>query len=132
MRSLVFALCSALWLSVPVCAADDAAPPNSTASAAVQSATPEPPAVVRFADLGGIRNWRGLREGGLLIEGRRQQFYLATFFGVCLNLRTADAVGFVTDATGSLTQFDSIVVDGERCKFRTLQRVPPEMAEDMR
>ncbi len=73
-----------------------------------------------------------MREGGLLIEGQHHQFYLATFFGSCPRLRSAETVGFVTDATGSLTQFDSIIVDGEQCRFRTLQRVPPEMVENMR
>ena len=92
----------------------------------------EHPAVLQFADLGGIKDWQVLREGGLLIEGRRHQFYLAQFFGNCLRLRSAESIGFVTDASGSLTQFDSVIVDGEQCRFRSLENVPREMAENMR
>ncbi len=127
---IAFALSAAVLASA--CALADPAAASAKAAPSAAEARPEPPATLHFAELGGIRNWHVLREGGLLIEGQRQQFYLATFFGSCPRLRSAETVGFVTDATGSLTQFDSIIVDGEQCRFRTLQRVPPEMAENMR
>ena len=127
---VAFALSSAVLSSV--CARADPVAAPAVAAPSPSEARPEPPATLHFADLGGIRNWKVLREGGLLIEGQHHQFYLATFFGSCPRLRTAESVGFVTDATGSLTQFDSIIVDGEQCRFRTLQRVPAEMVENMR
>ena len=133
----------ALSATVVTSTAADAAPAASaavTSHAAIPAhaavppelrAMPERPAVLHFADIGGIKSWHVLGAGGLLIEGQRHQFYLAEFFGICPRLRSAEAVGFVTDATGSLTQFDSIIVDGERCHFRTLQRVPRELAENV-
>jgi hypothetical protein len=88
-------------------------------------------AVIHFADLGGIEDWRALRDGSLLIEGKRHTFYVATFHGPCLDLRSAEQIGFVTDASGSLTRFDSILVRGHQCTFRSLTAVGAEEASAM-
>lgn len=89
-------------------------------------------AVLHFADMHGIRSWRALQDGNLLIEGRNDKFFVATFFGPCPELRWASAVGFVTDATGDLTKFDSILVRGERCHFRSLEQIAPEIAKALK
>jgi len=89
--------------------------------------TSAPRVVIHFADLNGIDDWRVASDGSLLIEGRNKRWYRATFFGACSGLRFASAIGFVTESTGDLDRFSSILVDGERCYFRTLERIePPE------
>ena len=90
-----------------------------------------PSAVLHFADLGGIRNWRSVDNGkALLIEGRRDQWYRATFFGRCTSLPFATTIAFATDTTGDLDKFSSILTRDERCYFRTFERIPDPDAEE--
>lgn len=79
-------------------------------------------AVIHFADLGGIKDWRPGPDDSLFIEGRNGNWFRATFFGSCYEVKFANAIGFVTDPTGDLDKFSSILVDGRRCWFRTLER----------
>lgn len=81
-------------------------------------------AVIHFADLGGIRDWRADGSDAILIEGLNGRWYRATFFGPCIGLRFQESIGFVTDPGGSLDRFGSILVDGQRCWFRTFERIP--------
>ncbi len=104
---------------------------DSGVVSAPSSSDAPPAAVIHFADLGGIEDWRALRDGSLLIEGRRHAFYVATFHGPCLDMRSAEQIGFVTDASGSLTRFDSIMVRGHQCTFRSLTAVGAEEASAM-
>ena len=84
-----------------------------------------------FADLGGIENWRAAEDGdALLIEGRNDQWYRATFWGPCPEINFAQTLGFVTSRpTGNLDRFSSILVDGVRCNFRTFERTSPPDAD---
>lgn len=105
------------------------------AGCATPSSPNEPPAgpsaVLHFADLGGIRNWRSADNGkAILIEGRRGEWYRATFFGRCTSLPFANTIAFATDTTGDLDKFSSILTRDERCYFRTFERVPPPDAEE--
>lgn len=118
---------AAATLIVAGIAAPAFADPSDIANAPPAVAAP-PAAVIKFADLGGIEDWRALDNGNLLIEGTRHTYYVATFYGPCLDLRSADHIGFVTDPSGSLTRFDSIVVRGHQCTFRSLTEVPAEEA----
>ncbi len=110
-------------LSLPVVALALAAGCATTPSP--NEPPPGPGAVVHFADLGGIRNWRADGNDAILIEGRRGQWYRATFFSPCPEVRFATTIAFVTDATGSLDKFSSIIARGDRCYFRDLERVAP-------
>lgn len=88
------------------------------------------PATIPFVDLGGIDDWRPVGTEGILIEARNGKWYKATFFAPCINLSHSIAVGFVTDPGGSLDRFSSIIVEGERCHFKSLEEVPAaEMLE---
>jgi hypothetical protein len=84
----------------------------------------EKPAVLHFADLGGIRDFRAVGDA-LFVQGTNRRWFRATFFGRCLHLRNAEAIGFVTEPGGSLDRFSSILVDGERCVFRSFERAEP-------
>jgi hypothetical protein len=81
--------------------------------------------VLRFADLGGIRDWRADTDKALLVEGENRNWYRATFYTPCVGLRFAQAVAFVTEPSGSLDRFSSILVQGERCWFKTFARTDP-------
>lgn len=80
--------------------------------------------VMHFADLGGIKNWRPVdgKTDGLLIEGRNDHWYRATFWAPCPEVHYALAIAFVTEPDGSLDQFGSVLVDGDRCHFKTFER----------
>lgn len=80
-------------------------------------------AAIHFADLGGVENWKADGSTAILIEGRNHRWYRATFFGPCPSLRFASTIGFVTEPSGDLDRFSSILVDGERCWFKTFDRV---------
>ncbi|MBN1238963.1 MAG: hypothetical protein JXB36_10700 [Gammaproteobacteria bacterium] len=94
-------------------------------------------AVIHFADLNGsIRNWRADTDEAILIEGANRQWYRAEFFAPCVGLRFATTVAFVTDSLGNLDRFSSILVEGERCWFKTFERTndpqagpPPDVDE---
>ena len=82
---------------------------------------------IHFADLGGIKDWRSGRDGELLIEGRNGNWYRATFFGPCYELKFVDTIAFVTDSSGDLDRFSSVLVDGHRCWFRSFEpTIKPE------
>lgn len=83
------------------------------------------PAVINFVDMGGIRNWRAVDNETLLVEGRNNQWFKATMFGPCPGLPFASAIGFITDFSNSLDRFSSIYVDGQRCTFRTFEKIDP-------
>lgn len=82
-------------------------------------------ASIPFADLGNIRDWRAEGHDAMLIESQRGQWFRATFFAPCFELPFAEQVGFVTDATGRLDRFSSILVNGERCYFRSFEEIAP-------
>lgn len=78
--------------------------------------------VMHFADLGGIRNWQPGPNDSLLIEGRKGVWFRVTFWGPCHELKFAEAIGFVTEPTGDLDKFSSLLAGGERCWFKTFER----------
>ncbi len=85
-------------------------------------------AVINFVDLGGIDDWRADGSDAILIKGRNKSWFRATFFGACIGLQFAETIGFITDSSGALDKFSSILVDGERCWFRTFVKIPdPEL-----
>jgi hypothetical protein len=96
----------------------------------------EPRAVLHFADHSGIKDWRPTKADGadaLLIEGRNGDWFRATFWAPCPEIRFAPAVAFVPDSLGNLDETTSIMVEGKSCNFRTFERTgdpdeqgPPE------
>lgn len=96
---------------------------------------PSERAVIELANLGGIRDWRPAGSAdAILIEGRNGQWYRATFMNHCPQINFHDTLGFVTDATGDLTRFSSVMAGDQRCYFRTFERTAPpdEMPEAAR
>jgi len=94
-----------------------------------ETARPRDPAVIHFVSLGGIRNWRAEGDSALLIESARGVWYRATLAGPCTGLRYEIGLAFVTDGMNQLDKFSSVLVDGQRCWFRTFERIEPEESD---
>lgn len=81
-------------------------------------------AVIRFADLGGIKNWRADGDDAIEIWGRNGDWYRAEFWSFCQGLRSAQDIGFITEPNGDLNRFSSIYVGrGERCQFKSFKKI---------
>lgn len=84
---------------------------------------PSERAVIHFADMrGSIRDWEADGDRAILIQAANGDWYRAEFFAPCVGLRFSQAVGFVTNSLGNLDEASSILVDGERCWFRSFER----------
>jgi hypothetical protein len=46
----------------------------------------------------------------------------------CSGIQFRDRVAFVTDGTDRLDKFSSVLVDGERCWFRSFEKIDPAAA----
>ena len=79
-------------------------------------------ATIHFADLGNIREWRPDGNEALLVESQNGTWYRATFWAPCINLPVSEAIAFVTEPNGSLDAFSSVLVEGNRCWFKTFQQ----------
>jgi hypothetical protein len=85
----------------------------------------ERPVSIPFANLGAIQDFRAVGDDVLLIEGTGHRWYRATLFGPCIGLRHTEKLAFVTEPGGSLDRFSAIYVDGQRCAFRSFERMDP-------
>jgi hypothetical protein len=83
-------------------------------------------ASIEFVSLGGIDDWRAEGNRAMLIKGLNGGWYRAEFFAPCAGLQFRNRVAFVTDGTDRLDRFSSILVDGERCWFRSFDKIDPE------
>ena len=92
--------------------------------AASQEAEENRRAMIPFADIGGIDKWRAPDDYTLFVEARNGQWYSAELFGPCFGLSRAVTIGFVTNHDGSLDSFSSILVEGDRCYFRSFEEIP--------
>ncbi|GAB4143208.1 MAG: hypothetical protein Tsb0016_12100 [Sphingomonadales bacterium] len=87
-------------------------------------------ASIPFADLGNIRDWRAYGDDILYVESVTGQWYQAEVFGPCLALPFAETIAFVTEPDGSLDKFSSIWVDGDRCFFRSFEKIAQEPSRE--
>lgn len=103
-------------------------------AAAQQAEDRAAPAAIEVAKLGGIRDWRATGSpDALLVEGRNGRWYRATFMNDCPQIHFSNELAFVTDPTGDLTAFSSVIADGRRCYFESFERTSaPGTAEAMR
>jgi len=91
-------------------------------------ATAEKPARIPFADIGNIRDWRAGSANELYIESMDRDWYKTTFLAPCAALPFATAIAFVTEPNGDLNSFSSVLVEGERCWFKTFEKSAPPAA----
>lgn len=89
------------------------------------------PAVIHFANRGGISNWKAMGEEAIAIESRNGNIYYAELWNQCYGLRTANSVGFITEPNGDLNRFSAIRVRGEDCRFKSFEQLPTTSIEEL-
>jgi|MEHZ01.4.fsa_nt_MEHZ011062963.1_4 hypothetical protein len=94
-----------------------------TTVAEAADAEPQRPAVIHFANQGGIKNWNAIDSDTLQIQARNNQWFEAEMFSFCYGLTSANGIGFVTEHDGSLDKYSSVVVRGEECHFKSFEQV---------
>jgi hypothetical protein len=95
---------------------------------AAEKAAPKTDASIPFANNGGIDDWRAENDRTLYVKGRTdRQWFKAELLSDCIGLNFADRIAFEPDASGSLTKFSAIVVEGRKCPFTSFEKVdgPP-------
>jgi hypothetical protein len=97
------------------------------AIAVAGGASAEKPTRIPFADIGNIRDWRAGGANELYIQSMDRDWYKTTFLAPCAALPFATAIAFVTEPNGELNSFSSVLVEGERCWFKTFEKsnAPP-------
>jgi hypothetical protein len=78
--------------------------------------------MIPFADLGNIRDWQSDDPDELYVQSANRDWYRITFWAPCNGLPFVVGIGFVTDPSGRLDEYSSILVDGQRCWFKTFER----------
>ena len=82
-------------------------------------------AAIDFVSLGGIDDWRAEGSDAMVIKGLNGSWYRAEFSMPCSGIQFRDKVAFVTDGTDRLDRFSSVLVNGERCWFRSFEKIDP-------
>lgn len=72
---------------------------------------------IPFANFGNIRDWRPDGMNGLYVQDTGGRWYRATLMGPCVELPTANQIGFVTQGPDRIDKFSAITVRGQRCQF---------------
>ena len=81
-------------------------------------------ASIPFVEFGNINDWRADGERGIYIQSTNRKWYYATFMSPCIQLPYTESIGFRTTPPLPLDKFDSVLVRGEPCYFRTLEEIP--------
>jgi hypothetical protein len=82
-------------------------------------------ASIDFVSLGGIDDWRAEGNDAMLIKALNGNWYRAQFSMPCMGIKFREQVAFVTDGTDRVDRFSSVIVNGERCWFRSFEKVDP-------
>ena len=77
---------------------------------------------IPFVNLGGISSWEADGEEAIYIEDSHGNWYRAEFWADCLPLNYTTRVQFLPDVSGRLDRNSAIRVNGEECRFRSLER----------
>lgn len=97
-----------------------------TVSAASAAPTPAPAkapeASIPFVNYGGIRDWQAVDAETLYVQDSRRNWYRATLFAPCIDLRFAHAIGFETRGLDRFDRFSTLRVGDQRCHVRSVVR----------
>jgi hypothetical protein len=81
---------------------------------------------IPFASMSGsIRDWQADGNQALYVQGIHKEWYRATLWTPCFDLPFAIAIGFKSDAMNRIDQFSSVIVEHERCQFKTFEKSGP-------
>ena len=115
--TLVLACLSHVPAGAQVASSPVSKPPSPKAPV-VDASTSE--ARIPFANQGGIYNWRAVNDRTLLIQAQNRQWFKATLFAPCIDLPSAQRVGFESNRDGSFDKFSSIQVRKQKCPILSL------------
>jgi hypothetical protein len=91
---------------------------DAPAAAPAASAAQSPEARLPFANHHGIWDWQADGTRGIWVQGSNRKWYYGKFMGPCEGLNFATGVGFVTEVSGDLDRWSSVVVRHEMpCRF---------------
>ena len=77
---------------------------------------------IPFAGSGGIRDWRADGNRALFIQGTGSKWYRAELLSPCHGLNFANTIRFISEPSDQFDRFSKIVVDGQVCHVRSVQR----------
>lgn len=86
--------------------------------------------MIPFADLGNIRDWQSDDPDELYVQSANRDWYHIMFWAPCNELPFAIGIAFVTDPSGQLDKYSSILVDGQRCWFKSFEKSAAPPSED--
>ncbi len=80
-----------------------------------------PQAVIRFADQGGIQDWRADGETGIFIKDRNNHWFHAQLMFPCHGLPFHESeIGFESEPDGDFDNLSFIKVGGQHCQVASL------------
>jgi hypothetical protein len=80
---------------------------------------------IPFVQFGNIENWQADGTKGIYVQSKDRYWYYATFIAPCIDLPfTEERIGFRTTPPMPMDKFDSIVVRGQPCYFKTFEKLP--------
>jgi hypothetical protein len=85
--------------------------------------------VIRFADIGNIADWHAESSDELFVQNLNKQWYRITFAPPCQQLPFAIGISFEPDSLGNLDNDSSILVEGERCYFRSIEETTAPVSQ---
>jgi hypothetical protein len=77
--------------------------------------------VIRFVDIGNIRDWHAQNSEELFVQNLDRQWYRITFSPPCQKLPFVTGIAFEPDNLGNIDKDSSLLVDGERCFFKSIE-----------
>ncbi len=80
---------------------------------------------------GSINNWRAVSQDELILWTGPKRAYLVKIWRPFRSLRHANAIG-VTRFGGRITEFDQVIVGGQRLPIKTIQRLDAKVAKAMK
>ncbi len=93
----------------------------ATLLATCNIAQPAERAVIRFAHIGSIRSWHAKSAEEFFVQNLDDRWYRITFAPPCQKLPFVLGLSFEPDNLGNIDKDSSILVDGERCFFKSIE-----------
>ncbi len=81
-------------------------------------------ASIRFADHGGIHDYKPVNDELLYVQSRDRSWYRVQLVGPCNGLNFALGIRFEPEPDGTFTRFSHVRVDGQRCPVHSVVAIP--------
>lgn len=104
---------------------------GTTVGAAQAASERGRPAVIHFANHGGIYDYKPVNDQLLYVQARDRSWYRVELLAPCSGLNFALGIGFEPEPNGDFTRFSHVRVNGERCPVASMVAIngpPPRSA----